>query len=172
MSYCKLFLLFGVWLAGCVAGQGASTPTSSPAVTPTAVTGTESTQPVDDEIVLLAAEFRELRSVSGHFDGGEWNDEVDQWMGRKHTLMLELGSRLSAGDYGRDDLVQLLGPPDHVVDEGDPLSDLIGSLPGYETAFPGPAQFLVYEWRGTHDFLFFTSQNDRITASEWWYAQE
>lgn len=42
----------------------------------------------------IAAEFRKIRKIKGHFQGAEWNDHVDKWMGRKHKLMIELGVRL------------------------------------------------------------------------------
>jgi hypothetical protein len=172
VDYKELILIVGVWLAGCMAGTSDSMPSATPAAIPTNLPGTEVAQPVDDEVVRLAAEYSDLRAVAGQFDGGEWNDEVDQWMGRKHTLMVELGTRLGAGSYSCADLTQLLGPPDHIVAADDPLSDLISSVPGYETAFASAVEFPVYEWRGTHDFLFFTCRNDLITASDWWYAGE
>jgi len=31
---------------------------------------------------------------------------------------------------------------------------------------------LVYEWRGSHDFLFFEADGDRVTRSGWWFAGE
>jgi hypothetical protein len=79
---------------------------------------------------------------------------------------------LSSGDYDCPALIQLLGPPDHILDGDDALSELISSLPGYDTAFASATEYLVYEWRGTNDFLFFACHNGQITASDWWYAGE
>jgi hypothetical protein len=55
------------------------------------VTAPKDTGFTDVPLENLAAQFREIRKIEGHFDGGTWNDEVDRWEGRKHRLM-------SAGD--------------------------------------------------------------------------
>jgi hypothetical protein len=118
----------------------------------------------------MADQFRSLRRIPGHFEGGTWNDDVDQWMGRKHKLMLELGSRLGEGAYQNTDIIQLLEPPDHIARKGDHLYDLIISLPGYHALPTTSYEFLVYSWRGMHDFLFFTCTDGIIIDSDWWYA--
>jgi len=59
----------------------------------------------------LAADFRRLRTVPGHFGGGKWNDDVDRWMGTKHRLMLELGTRLGRCEFSKPDVIQQLNPP-------------------------------------------------------------
>ena len=118
----------------------------------------------------LAAEFRRLRAIQGHFAGGRWNDEVDIWMGRKHRLMLELGSRLEKGEYQKSEVIHLLDPPDQTVRQGDNLFSLITSIPGYETYGKDPYEFLIYYWRGTHDFLFFICRDEVTVNSGWWYA--
>ena len=127
--------------------------------------------PTDDPIEDVAAEFRSLRSVQGHFGGGAWNDDVDKWMGRKHQLMIQLGTQLGSGAYGKAKVVRLLGSPDLTAGPGDDMFDLIDTLPEFEA--PSTAyEFLIYAWRGTHDFLYFTSQGETILNSGWWYAGE
>jgi len=130
-----------------------------------------STSQSGNELAQLAEAYKELRDIPGHFGGGEPNEIVDQWQGQKHLLMLELGARLGTGEYGRSELVALLGPPDHIPTEGDPLYKHIESLPTYQT-FAGSDEFLIYEWRGTHDFLFFVVHNDQVESAGWWYAWE
>jgi hypothetical protein len=120
----------------------------------------------------LAVEFRRLRKMRGHFDGGPWNDDVDRWMGRKHRVMLELASRLSGGQYDKAEISCLLGPADQIVRKGDTLFGLITGLPGYDPSTAGLQSFLVYYWRGTHDFLFFLCRDNLIVGSDWWYAGE
>jgi hypothetical protein len=125
-----------------------------------------------DPIENVAAEFRNLRQVKGHFEGGTWNDDVDKWMGRKHQLMIQLDSRLGTGEYSKAQIIQLLGPPDLTAGEGDELYNLVNSLPDFEKPATGPYEFLIYYWRGSHDFLYFTSQDEAIINSGWWYAGE
>lgn len=119
-----------------------------------------------------AFEFRKLRPLRGYFDGQVWNKEVDQWMGRKHRLMVELGSRLGNGQFDSKEIEHLLGPPDRIVRQGHHLYDMIVNLPGYDTATTAPYKFLVYFWRGMHDFLFFTLQDAVTIGSGWWHAGE
>lgn len=126
------------------------------------------TQPIED----IAAEFRSLRTVKGHFDGGTWNDDVDKWMGRKHQLMIQLGSRLGTGEYSKAKVIQLLAPPDLTACQGDDLFDLVHSLAEFEEPATGPYELSIYYWRGMHDFLYFTSQDEIIINSGWWYAGE
>ncbi|MCX6582012.1 MAG: hypothetical protein NT166_17720 [Candidatus Aminicenantes bacterium] len=123
-------------------------------------------------IEKLAAEFTEIRRIKGHFDGGKWNAEVDRWQGRKHKLMIELEIRLSKGKYQKSDIIRLLQPPDQIARSGDDLFKWITELPGNNTITAAPVEYLVYYWRGTHDFLYFTCIDDAIVHSGWWYAWE
>jgi hypothetical protein len=125
-----------------------------------------------DSIQEKAAEFRSLRAIQGHFDGGEWNDDVDRWMGKKHALMIELGERLGAGAYSRAQAVDLLGEPDAIAQEGDALYDQIRNR-GEFVEPPGSGYvFLVYHWRGEHDFLYLIVQGKKVVGTGWWYAGE
>lgn len=164
----KPLLLVGMLLLAC---QSQAIELTRPALPATLPVLPSATPPIDNDLVSLANEFQALRDIPGQFSGGEWIDEVDAWQGHKHEVMLALGERLADGEYGRAQLTTLLGPADHIVTGGDPLFDLIQSLPEYETIAQSD-EFLIYEWRGTHDFLFFASQEEQIIASGWWYAGE
>ena len=123
-----------------------------------------------DPLADIAAEFRGLRTVKGHFEGGAWDDGLDKWMGRKHQLMIQLGSRLGTGEYSKAQIIQLLAPPDLTAREGDDLFDLVSSLPEFEKPATGPYDLLIYYWRGSHDFLYFASRGQTIINSGWWYT--
>lgn len=187
-----------ILFTGCVGGAGApgvplvtvAVPGGSPPknengiVVTTSVGGVvqETTQVVTTAVVFgkatqeatqaMADEFRSLRAVRGHFAGGTWNDDVDKWMGRKHQLMIELGDRLGGGAYSRTRVVDLLGAPDATAHEGDELYDLIQDRAESEGPAGGAYEFLIYHWRGAHDFLHFTSRGETILNSGWWYAGE
>jgi hypothetical protein len=120
----------------------------------------------------LAAGFRELRQINGHFQGGKWNDDVDKWRGKKHRLMIELGSRLANGKYDKKKVIELMNSPDRIVRKGDELFKLIIDQPELDSLADGPYEFLVYYWRGKHDFLFFVCKDKIIVRSGWWYAGE
>lgn len=110
----------------------------------------------------LGAEFRELRSVRGHFGGGGWVEAVDAWGGRKHQLMQELGEALADAPEIR--IQEIMGPPDCVSRPGDLSWTLV--------APPAGTHLLVYEWRGMHDFLYFARDGSAALGSGWWMAGE
>ena len=147
-----------ILLAGC-AGRAGMPGTPAPAAT-------------EDAIVAKATEFRQLRAIQGHFDGGAWNDDVDRWMGRKHALMIELGDRLGAGAYTRTQAVDLLGAPDAIAREGDALYEQIRNRGEFKGPTGGGYEFLVYHWRGEHDFMYLIVREEAILGAGWWYAGE
>ena len=151
-------ILILLLLSGCAGRTGVS---SGP--TPVPIPG-----PIHEQ----AEEFRRLRAVEGHFNGGEWNDDVDRWMGKQHALMVDLGERLGTGTYSRSQVVDLLGEPDAIAVEGDALYGQIRNRGEFERPDGDGYTFLIYHWRGEHDFLYFTCQGEAILNSGWWYAGE
>jgi hypothetical protein len=125
---------------------------------------------ISKELEEIAAQFRYLRAIKGHFQDGDWNTDVDTWMGRKHQFMIQLGTRLGAGDCRRAQVVQLLDPPDLTAREGDAPFDWVSRLPEFEKPATEPYELLIYYWRGTHDFLYFTAQGETVLNSGWWHA--
>ena len=79
----------------------------------------EDTALVNIPVEQIADEFKKVRGIKGHFEGGAWNDEANKWMGRKHRLMIELGLRLAGGRYEKSDIIRLIDPPDRIVGKGD-----------------------------------------------------
>jgi len=136
------------------------------------VTAPKDTGYTDVPLENLAAQFREIRKIKGHFDGGSWNDEVDHWNGRKHRLMMELEIRLSKGKYQKSDIIRLLQPPDQTARKDDELYRRISQLPGNDTQSSPPDEYLVYYWRGEHDFLYFTCKGNIIVDGGRWQAWE
>jgi len=61
-------------------------------------------------------------------------------MGRKHQLMIELGTRLGAGDRSKAEIITLLGSPDVVAREGDDLFDQIDNLLALEESATSSAR--------------------------------
>jgi len=119
------------------------------------------------DLAGLAAEYRSLRALSGHFSGGEWNDAVDRFGGRKHEVMLRLGEALGDGARTKKEVVALLGAPDQVLKPGDLMF-----RHAYDGGDERVRELLVYQWRGGHDFLFFTSDGTHVIGSGWWAALE
>jgi hypothetical protein len=131
------------------------------------------TSPSTSEAVeVIAEELRSLRAIKGHFEGGVWDDRVDQWGGRKQELMTQLGSRFGLGTNTNAQVVDLLGPPDQIVREGDRLFEMVARQSIPERSAHDSLELLIYYWRGAHDFLYFRSNGRNILGSGWWYAYE
>jgi hypothetical protein len=136
-----------------------------------AAAGNEVT-PIAERLRQIAEEFKALRTICGHFDGGTRNDDVDQWMGRKHRLMLQISTLVAESDYSRSEIIQLLNPPDRIVRKGDNLYDQIAALRDHSILDFPSEEYLIYYWRGMHDYLYFTCRNRMIVSADWWYAGE
>jgi hypothetical protein len=105
------------------------------------------------DVRSLAREYRELRKQSGHYRGGEWNDDVDRYGGKLHRVMGELGKRLEGLPMKRADILALMGEPD-------------------ATQTQGEADQLVYFWRGWHDYLYFLCEGESVKGIAWYFAYE
>lgn len=111
----------------------------------------------DSDMEHVAAAYRELRAVRGHFDGGPWREEVDRWDGAKHRLMQRLAGALVARRAATDAVLAWLGPPDATI--------------AASSADPG-AVCWIYRWRGERDQLALRIVATRVAAAEWRYAYE
>lgn len=116
------------------------------------------------DLTALGAEYRALREVKGHFQGGEWRDEVDHWKGRKHAVMAELGEELGIPGTQESQILEVMGPPD---ERAEPESS------AWRLVEPGDGtHLLIYRWRGMHDFLYFVCDGPSVRRSGWWMALE
>ena len=157
----------------CVASPNAVPPTPAP-------TETSSVETAVSPINQIAEAYLKLRPIKGQFNGGSWHDAVDPWMGEKHRHMLALQQHIDNSDSHQEGLLSLLGEPDQTVTGGDPLfeqlanglTDETARLEPVETAVSSQDELLIYEWRGTHDFLYFVNREGTIIHSGWWHAGE
>ncbi|MEM7277239.1 MAG: hypothetical protein AAF385_03860 [Pseudomonadota bacterium] len=114
-------------------------------------------------------EYRELRKIQGHFAGGDWNDAVDKFDGRKHRLMKSLGIAAEQESWSAAELRARLGSPDLEPGTDGTLQQLLDSaLSGDDTG----AAIAAYFWRGNHDVLIFYQNSNGALAHAWWYAGE
>lgn len=118
----------------------------------------------------LAVEYRNLRTIPGHFGGGSWNDDADRWNGRKQQVMIQLGDCLGTGRYSKSEIIQWMGNPDRIAIKGDYYFAAIERDRRNQPT--GNYQYLIYFWRGGHDFLYFTYRGETIIDSGWWMAGE
>lgn len=123
-----------------------------------------------------AKEFAALRTVRGHFDGGNWAADVDRWQGRKHQVMQCLAAGLSAAGTPVERVRERMGEPDARVNC--PSAECEGVVRLMEARADGAQrvattrQLWVYQWRGQHDRLVFSVVAGKVSDVGWAYALE
>lgn len=132
----------------------------------------EDKQPPRKDLDITAGEFRRLRAVRGHFQGGRWNPDVDSWNGRKHQAMMALGARFGKMGVAAAAVTRSMGEPDLRVCRGGPGYPGLMKKLSLKQDSARASCYLVYYWRGPRDFLYFAVQDEVITRSGWRYAGE
>ena len=118
----------------------------------------------------LAAQWRQLRPLHGHFDGAAWNADVDRWQGRKHVLMQALAAQAMREQLSREALTQRMGAPDALWRAGDAAHASAMEQARWQGTPRG--ELMVYHWRGQHDRLLLAVDQGRVVATGWLMALE
>ena len=156
----------GLAAAFCYAPQGLKAQVELPAV-------------ATAEAADRAQEWRHLRTVRGHFEGGSWNEPVDRWQGRKHRLMQAWAARLLTRRASESELLRTLGQPDSLLRPADPAyasaaaalrADAEGAA--QPAALASRPELWLYNWRGSHDQLVLGVQGGHLRATGWLHAHE
>ncbi|KAG0213134.1 hypothetical protein BGX28_004960 [Mortierella sp. GBA30] len=121
--------------------------------------------PPDNDIYTLGQEFQSLRKAPSHWDGGVDNSDVDGSNGRKYRLMEELREHLCKPGTLGSDIVATMGLSDEVRPED--MQRM--SLGTPENGSPTDFSYLLYKWRGYHDYLWFRiiHRTNAVTKCEW-----
>lgn len=122
----------------------------------------------------VSNELSTLRNIQGHWQGGDYNPQVDSPNGRKYILLVELGKELGVTGTPFEKILNIMKEPDEIIPEkGAPL-------------MPGPVVdagvgknlegllIVKYYWRGIHDYLWFGVNNETglVEKSGWYHALE
>ena len=131
----------------------------------------------DKRIAALASEYRELRERRRQLPQGVFDEELQADGGRLHNVLAALGTELGHKPYTRRTVTECLGAPDAVKDgrQMRPFLDIYNrerKKAGREVSAKSARVYLIYHWRGGHDFLFFISEGGRIVDHGWWFAYE
>lgn len=125
---------------------------------------------LSSEAQQLAQQWHELRGKPGHFSGGQWDEQVDKWQGRKHQLMQQLFDLAWNERYTPSQLRSLLGAPDKVwtpTEAGYADWLRMTEWRGHPTG-----EFWAYAWRGQHDQLLFAVEGNQLKAAGWLLMRE
>ncbi|ORX52194.1 hypothetical protein BCR36DRAFT_582702 [Piromyces finnis] len=120
----------------------------------------------------LGQKYLELKNIKGQYTGGEYNEVVDSESGEKYMVMNELLQELGKAGTSVERLCTLMGPPDTMspILPGAVDAPTVPLMPGI--ALPAgaiqtePAVYMIYSWRGMHDYIWFKLNSDESEVVE------
>ncbi|KAI8836061.1 hypothetical protein BJ741DRAFT_606666 [Chytriomyces cf. hyalinus JEL632] len=130
-------------------------------------------------LTALSNEYKALRSVKGHFEGGpEFVKDVDGFNGKKHKTLDALCSSLGVPNTPLSSVVENMGIPDEVQPATQSLDQ-----PAAASLMPGPVLsgapitsfeegkpfYAIYHWRGRHDYVWFLFTASGVVEQSGWY---
>lgn len=119
-------------------------------------------------LASLGKQYRELQQIPGHFQGGEWDPRVDEWMGEKHRIMQALHYQLKQKYSTVPEIRKLLGEPNWEVTKGHLFFNELNT----DCKDDQVTQYDVFFWRGQVDFLYFGADGLNVLCLGWWHAGE
>ena len=132
---------------------------------------------LDEPVAALVSQYRELRERYRRAPPGVFDHDLQADGGKFHKVLYSLGTEMGRPPYTKRTIVDCLGAPDAVRHgkQMRPFLDIyereLRKAGRRVEARPG-REYLIYHWRGGHDFLFFISEGGRIVDHGWWFAYE
>jgi hypothetical protein len=132
---------------------------------------------VDKNAGALISQYKELRDKRRRLPPGTYDKELSADGGKLSRVLSALGLELGRPPYTKQTIVDCLGEPDAVKNQKQMghLLDVYNresESAGRKVERKSNREYLIYFWRGWHDFLFFISEDDAIVDHGWWFAYE
>lgn len=130
-----------------------------------------------NRVASLAREYRELRAKRRQLPPGVRLKELDVSGDRLERTLSALGVELGHPPRTTRFVIDCLGEPDAIRD-GREMRNYLGIYYRGARNAARPAderrnrKYLIYWWRGWHDFLFFIAEKGVIVDHGWWFAYE
>lgn len=132
---------------------------------------------LDEKAAALISQYKELRNKRRQLAEGTRDKDLDNHGGKLHEVLSSLGDALGHPPYTKKNILSCLGKPDAIRSHKQ-MTNYLGiynreSRRAERNAKEGDdREYLVYFWRGWHDFIFFISEDGRIVDHGWWFAYE
>lgn len=129
------------------------------------------------EVLSLISQYKELREKRSRLPQGEFDEELQSSGGRLSKVLNALGKELGRAPHTRQTIVECVGQPDAVRTHAK-MRPLLGvyerelEKDGRKVVEKSSREYLIYFWRGWHDFLFFIIEDERVVDHGWWFAYE
>ncbi|KAG0071829.1 hypothetical protein BGZ92_004179 [Podila epicladia] len=122
--------------------------------------------PVED-VKVLGKTFQSLRAVKGHFDGGDFNEDVDTFNGKKHRTMQKLAKAFNRAGVLEKTIKKTMGRSDKIPVQV--LMELQSTQPEMTINI---YRYMVFKWRGYHDYLWFRvdDRSGKAVKGDWYHA--
>ena len=142
-----------------------------------AVDSADACKGLSKEVSALVNEYKELRERRRRLPPGERDKELSDEGGKLSRVLFSLGEALGRPPYTKRTIVACLGAPDASKNHKQ-MIPLLGiynrelEKAGRKVEQKSNRRYLIYFWRGWHDFLFFISEDGQIVDHGWWFAYE
>ncbi|KAF9974317.1 hypothetical protein BGZ73_002273 [Actinomortierella ambigua] len=125
---------------------------------------------VPPEVRTAGQEYQKLRSIKGHFEDGEFNPEVDTFNGLKYQSMKTVADYFNGKFPAPREIIDIMGNPDLYCNTfEEPASD---QSKCWQDGDHIPGGYMIYKWRGFHDYLWFQRDFVTVLATGWYFVFE
>ena len=134
-------------------------------------------QGLNSNVATLAAQYRLLRERRSQTTQGSFNKDLDAHDGTLHQVMFSLGEELGRPPHTIRSITSCLGEPNARRGREQMVSflDIYNKdleKAGRKIEKRNNTEYLIYFWRGWHDFLFFICEDGVVIDHGWWFAYE
>lgn len=132
----------------------------------------------EKDILMISEQFRNLRAIKGHFEGGAWNKKVDSWHSEKHLALMQLAAYAEVEQLSQTELETLLGKADKMGEKKNFPSSFWEQIEWINVEDVNASDFfenqlvMVYHLRGQHDQCVFYFLKGRVKGYGWLFAYE
>jgi hypothetical protein len=132
---------------------------------------------LNKKVVAFVNQYKELRERRRQLPPGTFDRDVSGHGGKLHEVLSSLGVEFGHPPYTKQNILECLGAPDSIKTHKQ-MRNFLGIYnnelrkAGRKVAQNGKREYLIYFWRGWHDFLFFINEEGIIVDHGWWFAYE
>jgi hypothetical protein len=132
---------------------------------------------LNKKVSALISEYKALRERRSRLPEGVFDKDLRSHGGKLHRVLASLGEELGHAPFTKQQIVECVGEPDDVKnsEQMKRFLDIYHrelEKAGREIVESDSREYLIYHWRGGHDFLFFINENGAIVDHGWWFAYE
>lgn len=139
--------------------------------------GDDRCQGMNEKVAALISQYKELRERRAQLPEGVYDKDLRDDGGKLHRVLSSLGIELGHPPFTKQHIVGCLGEPD-AIKNGAQMRRFLDIYhrelrkAGRKIVENSSREYLIYHWRGGHDFLFFINQDGVIVDHGWWFAYE